>query len=101
MYNIKFFSAASGHTSTALLVFMTRIFYKIILCARQALEFSHGQDPKQTSGLINVRGGMLDLHQLPSGREALSFKHSTNDKACSEGPYAPPQIHHASRRRIW
>jgi hypothetical protein len=27
---------------------MTRIFYKIILCARQALEFSHGQDPLQT-----------------------------------------------------
>ena len=29
---------------------MTRIFYKIILCARQALEFSHGQDPERTFG---------------------------------------------------
>ena len=50
-------------------------------------------------GLITVQSGMLDLHQLPSGREAQTRKHSTNDKACSEGPYAPPQIHHTSRWR--
>ena len=30
---------------------MTRIFYKIILCARQALEFSHGQDPQRKSSV--------------------------------------------------
>src|SRR5450759_4457917 len=49
--------------------------------------------------MINVRGGLFDIDQLPSGREAQSFKDSTNDKACSEGPYAPPRVHHASRRR--
>src|SRR5450759_4768120 len=56
-------------------------------------------DPERTLGLINVRGGLFDIDQLPSGREAQSFKDSTNDKACSEGPYAPPRVHHASRRR--
>jgi hypothetical protein len=30
---------------------------------------------------------LFDLYQSPSGREALIFKHSTNDKACFEGPY--------------
>src|SRR5450759_3440899 len=36
---------------------------------------------------LGHRGELFDIYQLPSGREALSFKHSTNDKACSEGPY--------------
>ena len=56
-------------------------------------------DPKRTSGLISVRSALFDMNQMPSGREALSFKHSTNDKACSEGPYAAPQIHHVLAAR--
>jgi hypothetical protein len=37
---------------------MMRNFSKMFLCARQALGFSHGQDPERTFGIV-----MLDYHR--------------------------------------
>jgi adenylate cyclase len=55
MQKIKFFRVASDHASAALSVLLTRNFHKNVLCASQALEFSHGQDPKRTSA-TNLSG---------------------------------------------